>query len=70
MVYTPSPYDKMEWSQSLQGAIKKSLQKPQSHLPPTVRTAKYTFTKHHVYKDAKYTGEYCCIFPNMPTVMH
>jgi hypothetical protein len=57
MVYTPNPYDKMEWLQSLQGAIKKSLQKHHSHLPPVVRTAKYTFTKHHVYKDAKYTGE-------------
>jgi hypothetical protein len=57
MVYTPTARDKMEWFQSLQGAIKKSLQKPQSYFPPTVRTAKYTFAKHHVYKDAKYTGE-------------
>jgi hypothetical protein len=57
MVYTQTPYDKMEWFHSLQGAIKKILQKHHSHLPPAVRTAKYTFTKHHVYKDAKYTGE-------------
>lgn len=57
MVYTPTPDEKMEWFKNLQGTIKKSLQKPHSHLPPTVRTAKYTFTRHHIYKDAKYAGE-------------
>jgi hypothetical protein len=56
MVHTPTPHDKMEWLQSLQGAIKRSLQKHHSHVPLAVRTAKYTFTKHHMYKDAKYTG--------------
>lgn len=56
VVHTPTPHAKMEWFQSLQGAIKKILQKNHSHVPPAVRTAKYVFTKHHLYKDAKYTG--------------
>ncbi|KAJ4433880.1 hypothetical protein ANN_16193, partial [Periplaneta americana] len=59
MVHAPTAQDKMEWLQSLQGAIKKSLQKHHSHIPPTVRNAKYTFTKHHAFKDAKYTGRWC-----------
>ncbi|PNF38029.1 hypothetical protein B7P43_G02377 [Cryptotermes secundus] len=58
VVHTPTPHAKMEWFQSLQGAIKKSLQKNHSHVPPAVRTAKYVFTKHHLYKDAKYTGRW------------
>ncbi|PSN52558.1 hypothetical protein C0J52_08953 [Blattella germanica] len=56
VLYTPTAHDRLEWLHCLQGAVKKSLDKQNSHPPPAVRNAKYTFTKHSVYKDAKYSG--------------
>ncbi|XP_063216090.1 alsin isoform X2 [Bacillus rossius redtenbacheri] len=57
-LYTPMAFDKSEWLQAFNAAIKKSLQKSHLHFPPSARTASYTFTKHPQYKDAKYTGRW------------
>ncbi|KAJ9583748.1 hypothetical protein L9F63_021911 [Diploptera punctata] len=59
ILFTPTAAERTEWLQSLQTAIKKCLHKHHTHPPPAVRNAKYTFTKHQVYKDAKYTGRWC-----------
>ncbi|GLH04955.1 Alsin homolog [Gryllus bimaculatus] len=58
-LHTPTANDKKEWIHCLQNYIKKSLQKSFGHQPPVIRTATYTFTKHLLYKDAKYIGRWC-----------
>ncbi|XP_067007576.2 alsin [Anabrus simplex] len=57
-LYTSTASEKKEWLQDLQNAIKKSLMKSHCHQPPAIRTATYTFTKHVLYKDAKYSGRW------------
>ena len=46
-------HDKTEWLHALQSSIKVQLNK---NAAPSARSASYTFTKHALYKDAKYTG--------------
>ncbi|XP_031779593.1 alsin [Nasonia vitripennis] len=57
-LYTPIAADRSEWFHALQTAIKNSLQRSASHMPPQVRTGSFSFTKHSVYKDAIYTGQW------------
>lgn len=56
VLYTPTPCERNEWLHALQNAIKCSLQKVIGHVPPIVRSSSFTFTKHSVFKDAKYDG--------------
>lgn len=58
VLYTPTPCERNEWWNSLQNAIKCSLQRVTGHTPPTVRSTSFSFTKHSVFKDAKYTGRW------------
>lgn len=56
VLYTPTASERNEWLQALQNAIKCSLQRVIEHVPPIVRSSSFSFTKHSVFKDAKYTG--------------
>ncbi|CAL7949033.1 unnamed protein product [Xylocopa violacea] len=58
VLYTPTPSERNEWLNALQNTIKCSLQRVIGRLPPVVRSSSYTFTKHSVFKDAKYTGRW------------
>ncbi|XP_016915649.2 alsin [Apis cerana] len=58
VLYTPTPFDRNEWLYALQNAIKCSLQRVIGHIPPVVRSSSFSFTKHSVFKDAKYTGRW------------
>ncbi|CAK9829874.1 ALS2 [Anthophora retusa] len=58
VLYTPTPSERNEWLHALQNAIKCSLQRVIGHVPPIVRSSSFTFTKHSVFKDAKYTGRW------------
>ncbi|XP_057324785.1 alsin isoform X2 [Microplitis mediator] len=58
IIYTSTASERNEWLQSLQNAIKNSLQKVVGHTPPRDRTSTFVFLKHPVYKDAKYTGRW------------
>ena len=58
VLYTPTPCERNEWLHALQNAIKCSLQKVIGHVPPIVRSSSFTFTKHSVFKDAKYDGRW------------
>ena len=57
ILYTSTAADRSDWYHALQTAIKNSLQRSASHMPPQIRTGSFTFTKHPVYKDAIYTGK-------------
>lgn len=56
VLYTQEPTDRNAWLQALQNAIRSSLHKAPGHKLPAARTSSFSFTKHPVYKDAKYTG--------------
>ncbi|XP_076168851.1 amyotrophic lateral sclerosis 2 isoform X2 [Ptiloglossa arizonensis] len=58
VLYTPTASERNEWLQALQNAIKCSLQRVIEHVPPIVRSSSFSFTKHSVFKDAKYTGRW------------
>ncbi|KAL0852518.1 hypothetical protein ABMA27_017037 [Loxostege sticticalis] len=58
VLYTPTPTERNDWLQALQSAIKCSLQRVVGHVPPLVRTSSYSYIKHQLYKDAKYTGRW------------
>ncbi|XP_046736020.1 alsin isoform X3 [Diprion similis] len=58
VLYTPTPAERTEWLQALQTAIKRSLLRVVGHVPPLVRSSSFSFTKHSLYKDAKYTGRW------------
>ncbi|XP_046413815.1 alsin isoform X5 [Neodiprion fabricii] len=58
VLYTPTPAERTEWLQALQTAIKRSLLRVVGHVPPLVRSSSFLFTKHSLYKDAKYTGRW------------
>ncbi|XP_053978355.1 alsin [Hylaeus volcanicus] len=58
ILYTPTPSERNEWLHALQNAIKCSLQRVIGHVPPIVRSSSFSFTKHSVFKDAKYTGRW------------
>ncbi|XP_029056491.2 alsin [Osmia bicornis bicornis] len=58
VLYTPTPSERNEWLYALQNAIKCSLQRVIGHVPPIVRSSSFLFTKHSVFKDAKYTGRW------------
>ncbi|XP_020708134.2 alsin isoform X2 [Athalia rosae] len=58
VLYTPTPGERTEWLQALQTAIKRSLLRVVGHVPPLVRSSSFAFTKHSIYKDAKYTGRW------------
>nr|XP_012139045.1 PREDICTED: alsin isoform X2 [Megachile rotundata] len=58
VLYTPTPSERNEWLYALQNAIKCSLQRVIGHIPPIVRSSSFLFTKHSVFKDAKYTGRW------------
>ncbi|XP_014217091.1 alsin [Copidosoma floridanum] len=58
ILYTPTAADRSEWFHALQTAIKNSLQRSASHMPPQIRTGSFSFAKHAVYKDATYTGQW------------
>lgn len=58
VLYTPTPSERNEWLYALQNGIKCSLQRVIGHVPPIVRSSSFSFTKHSVFKDAKYTGSY------------
>ncbi|XP_043467736.1 alsin [Leptopilina heterotoma] len=57
-LYAPTAVAKNEWMQSLHAAINCSLPRVVGHKPPMARNSTFTFTKHPVYKDAKYTGRW------------
>ncbi|XP_033227521.1 alsin isoform X2 [Belonocnema kinseyi] len=57
-IYAPSAVERNEWLQALHAAIKCSLPRVVGHKPPMARNSSFTFTKHPVYKDAKYTGRW------------
>ncbi|XP_014251710.1 alsin [Cimex lectularius] len=52
---TTNHTEKVDWLQAFQTTIKTFLNKP---VIPISRSASYTFTKHPMYKDAKYTGKW------------
>ncbi|XP_017893211.1 alsin isoform X2 [Ceratina calcarata] len=58
VLYTPTPSERNEWLHALQNAIKCSLSRFIGNIPPIVRSSSYFFTKHSVFKDAKYTGRW------------
>ncbi|XP_076245816.1 amyotrophic lateral sclerosis 2 isoform X2 [Calliopsis andreniformis] len=58
VLYTPTASERNEWLHALQNAIKCNLQKVIGHVPPLVRSGSFTFTKHSLFKDAKYTGRW------------
>ncbi|XP_058791668.1 alsin [Phymastichus coffea] len=58
ILYTPTAADRSEWYFAFQTTIKNSLQRSASHMPPQIRTGSFSFTKHPVYKDASYTGQW------------
>ncbi|XP_076625542.1 amyotrophic lateral sclerosis 2 isoform X2 [Colletes latitarsis] len=58
VLYTPTASERNEWLHALQNAIKSSLQRIIGHVSPIVRLSSFTFTKHSVFKDAKYTGRW------------
>ncbi|XP_043251170.1 alsin isoform X2 [Colletes gigas] len=58
VLYTPTASERNEWLHALQNAIKCSLQRIIGHVSPIVRLSSFTFTKHSVFKDAKYTGRW------------
>ncbi|XP_033359057.1 alsin [Bombus vosnesenskii] len=58
VLYTPTPSERNEWLYALQNGIKCSLQRVIGHVPPIVRSSSFSFTKHSVFKDAKYTGRW------------
>lgn len=66
VLYTPTPGERTEWLQALQTAIKRSLLRVVGHVPPLVRSSSFSFTKHSVYKDAKYTGRWLNGKPHGP----
>ncbi|XP_066593568.1 alsin [Prorops nasuta] len=58
ILHTPTPTERNEWLHSLQNAINSSLQRVNGHVSKLIRTSSYTFIKHSVFKDAKYTGRW------------
>lgn len=57
-LHTMEAEDKINWFHVLQDTIKVSLNKRDAHQPPLTRTASYTFVKHPLYRDARYTGRW------------
>ncbi|XP_014610965.1 PREDICTED: alsin [Polistes canadensis] len=58
VLYTPTPSERNEWLHALQNAIKCSLQREIGIAPPIVRSTSFSFTKHSLFKDAKYIGRW------------
>nr|XP_033325881.1 alsin isoform X1 [Megalopta genalis]XP_033325882.1 alsin isoform X1 [Megalopta genalis] len=58
VLYTETPCKRNEWLHALQNAIKCNLQKVVGHEPPIARSGSFTFTKHSLYKQAKYVGHW------------
>ncbi|KAJ8681235.1 hypothetical protein QAD02_017022 [Eretmocerus hayati] len=57
-LHTPTPADRSEWFHALQTAVRSNLHKSTSHMPPKIRTGSFSFTKHPVYRDAIYNGQW------------
>ncbi|XP_031843534.1 amyotrophic lateral sclerosis 2 [Nomia melanderi] len=58
VLYTPTVCERNEWLHALQNAIKCSLHRVVGHVLPIVRSSSFSFTKHSIFKDAKYTGRW------------